>query len=135
MAKQRVSDEELHKTPPPGLVGETLHIQFFKEYLENGSFEDLSRAYNISRGQVQIRINDVMQKLPELLGVTIVDNRLIRECLDYKKFWLNLIHTYNITLKLNEHSSIFPNFLAWFKKQSDDNKEFIVKTIMKEYEK
>ena len=117
------------------MAGETLHIQFFKEYLEDHSFEDLSRAYNISRGQVQIRINDVMQKLPELIGVTIPDKRLVRECLAYKKFWLNLIHTYYIAVKLNESSSILPNFLAWFKKQNDDSKEFIVKTIMKEYEK
>lgn len=135
MAKQRVSDEELHKSPPVGVASETLHIQFFKEYLEGGSFEDLSRVYNISRGQAQIRINDVMQKLPELLGVTIPDKRLVRECLAYKKFWLNLINTYYINVKLTEASSILPNFLAWFKKQSDDSKEFIVKIIQKEYEK
>lgn len=127
-SKLRVSEEELKKQLSVGAAA-PLDILILKKHLEGLSYDQLSREYNISRGQIQIRLNDVMQKLPERLKISIPDKKVIKECLNYKTFWLQLIENYELGIRLYNGNGIFNIFMSYFKIQDTKRKVYIIQQL------
>lgn len=128
MAKLKVSEEELNRRTDPSLH-DIPDIKYLKKYLNGHTLDDLSKEYNISRGIAQIRINDSMQKLLERHKVNIPDRRIISDCLNYKKFWLGHITNYELGLRLYNQNHLFSGFVEYFKNQTLERKEAIIKQL------
>lgn len=128
MAKMKVSEDELNKRSDPSLH-DIPDIKFLKKYLQGITIDQLSKEYNISRGIAQIRINDSIQKLIERHKINLPDRRLITDCLNHKTFWLGHVINYELGVRLYKDNYLFTYFIEYFKRQSKERKEVIVKQL------
>lgn len=129
MYKPRVPEVEINKKLDFTETINSSDVIFLKKYLQIGSYDKLCHEYNISKGQAEIRLHDIMYKLPEKMKVPFPDRNVIINCLKYKDYWMSLIKSYEIGINLYNNNFIFTNFLSYFKSQDKEKKLFILKQL------
>lgn len=129
MHRAKIPEVEINKKLDFTETIDTADVIFFKKYLHGATYDQLCKEYNISKGQAEIRLHDIMYKLPDKMKVPIPDRNVIINCIKYKNYWLSLIKNYEIGLSLYNNNLIFTNFLNFFKKLPTEKKEFIIKQL------
>jgi hypothetical protein len=127
--KVNVSEAEINKKRDVGALDDHFDVHFLKKHLLGATYDDLCREHNISRGQVEIRLHDIMHKLSDKMRIPINERKVFTDCLLYSKLWLTLIRDYQLGQQLYNTNILFTNFLAYFKRQDQGRKDFILKQL------
>lgn len=131
---QKASDDEIHKQASLAEFTETLELNIFKLYLRGYTITKICHQYNLSPGQVQIKIKEIMYLLPNKIRIPMPKNEIFQEPLKHIHAWLAIIETFESMYKVVKYNEIFNSFLKYFKDQDKLKRESMLKILQQNHE-